>query len=290
MNILIIGASGFLGKAIKEVLVENSDVSVYEIKRCSELTCSHEYITSKLICVTESGKLREPMDLSFACVYILSTVYKRNSEDLDIVAECNINYLIKIISELNRRFQTIVYTNSYLALDTQSHKFTSFYAHTKETFGKYLEQYIDLDKNVLHNIYLFDVLGKEDSRKKVLDYVNENTKIGVFSNLSGGKQLISPILVNQAAQILTDFRIMEFNTGVYRWQLNGSEWMTIQEVVSIFEEVKKTKLLINWGVNPYLGDEVFEPVQVYPNLRFDVEVKSITEVLTEIYSEKHHHE
>ena len=102
--------------------------------------------------------------------------------------------------------------------------------------------------------------------------------------------MISPILVNQAAQILTDFRIMEFNTGVYRWQLNGSEWMTIQEVVSIFEEVKKTKLLINWGVNPYLGDEVFEPVQVYPNLRFDVEVKSITEVLTEIYSEKHHHE
>jgi len=290
MNILIIGASGFLGKAIKEVLVKNTQVSVYEIKRCSGLTCTHEYITTNLICVTESGELREPIDLDFACVYILSTVYKRNSEDLDIVAECNICYLIKIVSELNHRFKTIVYTNSYLALDTQSRKFTSFYAHTKETFGKYLEQYIDPRKNVLHNIYLFDVLGKGDSRKKILDFVNENTKLGVFSNLSGGKQLISPILVNQAAQILADFKIMEFETGVYRWQLNGSEWMTIQEVVGIFEEVKKTKFLINWGVNPYLGDEVFEPVRIHPNLQFDIEIKSITEVLTEIYSEKQHHE
>ena len=290
MNILIIGASGFLGKAIKEVLVENSQVNVYEIKRCLGMTCTHDYITTNLICVTESGELRKPIDLNFACVYILSTVYKRNSEDLDIVAECNICYLIKIVSELNHKFKTIVYTNSYLALDTPSRKFTSFYAHTKETFGKYLEQYIDTRKNVLHNVYLFDVLGKGDSRKKILDFVNENTKLGVFSNLSGGKQLISPILVNQAAQILADFKIMEFETGVYRWQLNGTEWMTLQEVVSIFEEIKKTKFLINWGVNPYLGDEVFEPVQIFPNLQFDIKIKSITEVLTEIYTQRQNHE
>lgn len=286
MNILIIGASGFLGKAIKEALIENSQVNVYEIKRCSGFNCTHEYVTTNLICVTKSGKLREPIDLTFACVYILSTVYKRNSENLDVVAECNINYLIKIVSELNRRFKTIVYTNSYLALEIQSRKFNSFYAYTKETFGKYLEQYIDPHKNVLHNIYLFDVLGKEDSRKKILDCLNENTKMGVYSNLSGGEQLISPILVNQAAQILTDFKIMEFESGIYRWQLNGSEWMTIQEMVVIFEKVKKTKFLINWGVNPYLGDEVFDPVQIYPSLRFDAEIKSISEVLTEIYYEE----
>jgi hypothetical protein len=173
-----------------------------------------------------------------------------------------------------------VYTNSYLALPNKNLLRTSTYAKTKKDFGEMLKEKL-FGKNIYYdNVFVYDVIGPNDVRKKFLDLAVKNKTANVPLLASKGDQIICPIHVHDAAISLLSLYNLK-TQGL--WQLKGPEPLSLKKYVEKYEVIFETKLNIDWGKYEYYGDEIFEIESNLPDLCKEYTFASIEGMLLDIY-------
>lgn len=278
MKILIVGAKSFLGKQIFDLLMRTSGIKVWTTNRCNVEKCAH--IFENLICVDNFGNKLSHQEIYFDTIYLLPTFYSKNSIDFEKIIKCNITFLVGIIKSFENSTKHFIYTNTYLSLPNPSADNVSLYAITKQLIAKLINDLVIHKEFIFSDVYLFDIIGRGDTRAKFLDSAFHRTMNNDKLNASPGKQLISPIHVYDAASALIK---IANETKSKKWQLSGPRFCNLRELVDEFNQVMNIELNIKWGTVPYVGDEIFEIPEYYPNLTNMYKFRTLSEILQDIY-------
>lgn len=261
MNFLIVGQNSYLGKNLRKELAKEYNQCVWGINRCVNPACSHNI--ENIACVDQNGFLLTLDTPIFDVVYLLATKYSKNSSDEAEIEKVNVAYLFNIMKSLSHKSEIFVYSNSYLALSNPKASKRSKYAQTKEEFANLALEFATGEKKIFHNLYLYDIVGPLDPRKKIFSSIDESIRFQECLDLSEGNQLIWPTNIADVVDALIRIPRNELQNSNY--QIRISSGLTLREYVFLYCELKNIRPKLNWGARPYFGDELFELIDNPPN-------------------------
>jgi len=283
MAILVVGGTSYIGSAlIKYSNLKN--ITVVTARRCANLNplCEHE--NESYLCLTPEGIPYSNPKNQFDTVFLFSTVYSRKEEDLPLIIKCNIDYLTNVTIHLKKYTKKFIYANTYMALPGVISEQSSFYAMSKALFSNFCARY--LTGNIFENIYLFDIYGAGDKRRKFLDLVIEAEVKNEPLMASSGLQILSPISVDDVASIL--FERIEFSNEEQftNYLLHGATWNTLKQIIETAEKICGKTFPIIWGSTIDNRDSIYEPIHTYQNLSDGREIANIHEIIEQTMSDK----
>jgi nucleoside-diphosphate-sugar epimerase len=282
MTILVAGAGSFLGRALISELdaIQLSEMSI--LKRCEPVAknCNHDQ--RNIHCVDMIGNSLLKKDTRYDTIFLLSTVYSRNLEKMEEMVKCNIQFLANIMKLSPSNGGHIIYTNSYMALPSILNFRSSLYAKSKDFFSKIAEEFSIHNNIAFDNMYLFDVIGPNDSRKKFLNLVAESYVKKITMQASKGDQLIAPISASDAARCLKS-RVGQGKIGLSsNWLLHGDVFVTIRELVAIVENIYCISIPIEWGNSDSSVDQVFTKPCDFPNIAANLQNQSLEYIIRSV--------
>ena len=283
MDILIVGVNSFLGRALLNELEKNPKNHVVCVRRCHNqgINCAHS--DPSWLCVKEDGSLLSQSELKFEKIYLLSTVYSKKIEDAQSIIRCNLDYLTQILfSQVNSELKHVIYSNSYMALPQILNSNSSLYAKSKDLFAQIAKELAIKHNFSFDNVYLFDILGPKDNRRKLLQLIAESHQNKKTLNMSEGHQLIAPLSVMDAARILSNLAISNGDSKNRDYLLHGIDIFTVREFVDLIERIYFQHFDIAWGALPSGTDQLYEmPTDIY-NLADRQQENTIIETIKSI--------
>ena len=165
-NIIITGASGFLGSNfLNKILKNNSNTEIISITNNS--LQEDERILNLNISDAENV-IKNNYDkydvLHFA------TFYSKDIKDNNNIYNANIEFGNKLLGSLNSdHINRFIYTNTMFVFDSEQDN--HYYTKTKKEFSETLKQYFLDRPNVYSQIYLDNSFGENDKRNKVVSQI-----------------------------------------------------------------------------------------------------------------------
>lgn len=276
MNILITGATGFIGKNLLKSL-------------------EHEYNVFLLV--------RETTDLSGVNGYKYFC-FKNNIEDLSYyIKENNIIGVVHLASlyiaqHKSEQIKDLVSSNVYLGAaiiegaakggvkwfintgtiwqnyiyNKEDYCPVNFYAATKQAFIDIAKYYTEVYPIKFATLKLCDTYGPNDTRRKIFSLFRDISVTGETLDMSGGDQIMDILYIED---VVTGFRkLIELITNKTNITIKEEYVLTapirykLKELADIFSNVSGRKLNINWGGKKYREREVMIPWEkgtVLPN-------------------------
>ena len=259
-HILIIGKNSFLGNNLAQNLANNQEIQIWNTKRCANKGCNHQLPFE--ICVDKDGSFKTEMKIpEFEACFILSTYYSRELIHIPEIIQCNIIFLSNIVEQLKNHTKKIIYTNTYInLLDNPK----SIYGISKKWFAIFLKEFCGRNQIKFIELFVFDVWGANDPRKKIINILCGNKKNQTFK-FSEGDQLLAPISISDAIDNLI-FLINYQNKNEHeQFSLKGPDWVTLRDVVKLINNLKKVEIDCEFGSIPYNGDEMFAAIETLKN-------------------------
>jgi CDP-3, 6-dideoxy-D-glycero-L-glycero-4-hexulose-4-reductase len=137
----------------------------------------------------------------------------------------------------------------------------NLYAATKQAFNALAEHYRRNTEMSVVVLELSDTYGPNDPRPKFLTLVKKAASSQQTLDASPGLQVLNPIHVDDVARAFLHAANLLID-GVElaaTYCVHGTEAVTLQELVSIYESVHDLKVNINWGGRQYREGEIMKP-------------------------------
>lgn len=268
MKLLISGATGFIGNhLVKRLLKEKHKVSV--IQRPSTKT---DALPKKVSVYTFDGdisKLTVYMEQEkFDGVIHLASLFlaQHKSEDIKNLIESNLFFGTALL-EASSKSKTSWFINTgtfWQHYKNKKYSPVNLYAASKQAFETLADYYIETTPLNFVTIQLSDTFGPGDTRPKIFNLLSKTSITKEILDMSPGKQLLD---INYIENIIDGYikmiSLLAKKDGVKLrgkvFALQAPKRVTLQELVSIFEKITKTKLAINWGGRVYRDREVMVP-------------------------------
>ena len=287
MNILITGATGFIGSNLLKKLIqsnhnlfctlrENED-NPYGENKVKSITLHSDNINDP-IKFFEDNKIEGVIHLA---AYVLSG--NQEPKDIEILVNSNIKFgtiLLEVATQANVKWfiNTGTYWQNYNSLDYSP---VNLYAATKQAFENIAKFYYETNNIMFCTLRLFDTFGKNDTRNKIFNLWDKISKSGEVLDMSCGEQIMDFSYIDDIVDayiLLTDYlhndsELVKKGDVFY---LQSSERYSLKELSKIFEKVTSTKLNINWGGKPYKDREVMEPIlsnKIIPGFKHKITLK-----------------
>ena len=266
MNILISGATGFVGRHLVPVLQQGGN---------------------KLICIVRDKKkaveLFGDVDISYVhiehldeiekyapeCVIHLAA-YLSSKDDLgtlERLLDANIRFGTLLLDSLKRckslklfvnfgtfaeyRYGPMEINNAYL------------YSATKTAFKQLLKYYSDLNHYKYINIIPYTIYGGKDSQKKLIDYVKDSLESQEPIKMSPGEQVLDFIHIDDVISFI-NYVICHLPLIIQQpfadYHLGTGKGLSIRGLAKMMEKKYKKKCNIAWGALPYRVNDVMYAV------------------------------
>lgn len=268
MNILITGATGFIGKHIVNKLYTQHNLFVLARK-----TSTIESIADKVIVIydeEDTVKLQEAISenqidgvIHLASLYL----YQHKPEEINELISSNITFGVRLLeavvkSKVNWFINTGTLFQHY---NNEDYNPVNLYAATKQAFEVMAKFYYETSTLNFVTLKLSDTYGPGDTRRKIFNLWKQCAETGEPLNMSPGEQIIDILYIDDVVDgyiklieqlIVDDSRELCGKS----FSLPSAERMTLKELAKKFEEITNTTLNIKWGALPYRGREVMLPV------------------------------
>jgi CDP-3, 6-dideoxy-D-glycero-L-glycero-4-hexulose-4-reductase len=133
------------------------------------------------------------------------------------------------------------------------------YAATKQSMENSIDFYVANRAMSAITLKLYDVYGKNDSRKKILNLFKEISESGRNLKMSQGEQEMRLTHIDdvlEAFKITIDLmKISIENKNKHSIYYVGSKSYSLKKIAKIFEKTTKKSLNIEWGAFPYRANQ-----------------------------------
>jgi len=270
MNILITGATGYIGSNLIKLLL-NEKHNLY----CTLLPDEKNPFGEKFVksVVVDSSNIENISSflsnnkiegIIHLASFVQSGEHKPN--DIPALLNANINFgTILLEASSLAKVSWFINTGTYWQFYKKDNAIpVNLYAASKQAFIDIAKYYWDSGKIKFCTILLFDTYGENDTRPKIFNLWNKIAKSGKTLDMSPGEQIID---ISHIDDILEAFSLLAKNlhnnnpviTNGAIYSVNAEERFTIKELAGIFQQTTKKKLNINWGAKPYRDREVMIP-------------------------------
>ncbi len=267
MNILITGATGFIGQHLLKSLSQEHEVHVlirpstrwednFNLKNFifdDNIGELKEYIIRNQIeGIIHLASLFIAQHQSYQCKdLILSNIFLGTAL-LEAAKETSVQWFLN----------TGTYWQNYLH-DSTEYDPVNLYAATKQAFIDISKYYTETSDIKFVTLKICDTYGPKDPRRKLMSLFKQYAESGEQLKMSPGEQKINLLYIDDVVNgFITLVNLLCNKTQLKNeYVLSAKKTYSLRELAGIFETVSKKKLNILWGGLPYREREVMTPWQ-----------------------------
>lgn len=267
MNILITGATGFVGKHLVRKLKDKHELHV--LVRPGSVF--HDLEISNVFEFSDNTKeLGEYMkNHKIDGVIHLASLYisEHKSEQIKDIILSNI-YLGTALLEACAIAGTKWFLNTgsiwqnYNSPDySDEYHPVNLYAASKQAFMTMAQYYVETCNIRFCTLKLCDTYGPNDTRRKIYALFEQIAKSGDSLDMSPGEQKLDIVHIDHVVdcfELLADY-LNEGRELRNEYVVTSGKQLTLKDLASHYEEDNKVKLNINWGGRQYRKREVMKP-------------------------------
>ena len=268
MNILITGATGFVGKNLSKALKESGH-SVYALARpSSDLT----FLNTEGVFIFDnniaelSGFLKSH---NIDGVIHLAALVVPEHKDTDVLPLVMSNvYLGTAVIDACKQAGTKWFLNTgtiwqnYESPDfSDEYHPMDLYAATKQAFISIAQYYTETSDLKFCTLKLCDTYGPGDTRRKIFTLFEEIAKTGKTLDMSPGEQCLDILHIDDVVSGFVHLaEMMQRGDDVRQeYVLSSGKRIPLRALADSYSSENHVKLNINWGGRPYRQREVMMP-------------------------------
>jgi nucleoside-diphosphate-sugar epimerase len=283
MNILVTGATGFIGKKlIQSLLLENNvHILVRPNSKFENIGTQNIFIFDdnheELANYFVENKIEGIVHL--AALYIA----QHETKDIKELILSNIylgTALLEAakIADIKWFLNTGTFWQNYIS-DSQEYCPVNLYAASKQAFIDMAKFYVETGDICFVTLKICDTYGKDDTRPKILNLFKRISESQETLSMSQGMQVLDLLYIDDV--ILGFLRLINslINRNVIEpeYVLSALKCYTLKELANIYSKVSGKKLNIEWGGRPYRTREVMNPWNkgiILPNWKPSIEIET----------------
>lgn len=267
MDILITGATGFVGRHLIPSLLQNKNnhliLVVRNIEKAKFLFGSNQidYIsTSNLNDIQQHS----PTHVIHLAAHLTS---KDDNASMEKLIDANIVFGTKLLNILKTIESIQLFINfgtfAEYRLGPMEINNAYLYSATKTAFKAILSFYAALSNYKYININPYSIYGGIDSQKKVIDYLKDSLNSTEPIKMSGGEQILDFIHINDVVSLI-EFILqhskMFIENPTTEYHLGTGKGTSIRELSQVIEKIYHKKSNIQWGGLPYRPRDIMYAV------------------------------
>ncbi len=268
MNLLITGATGFIGSHLVKKLLDDKHNVTAVVRSNSNIenlpTKVGVYVyDGNIISLIEFLKTERFDGMIHLAAYCPSS---HPSEDLPDLIDANILFGTEMIEACAQSgVKWFINTGSYMQhFNDADYSPSILYAATKQAFLDLTRYWSLTGKVKVVTLELFDNFGVGDRRKKIFTLWRDAFKTGEAISMSPGKQImdVSPVENVASAFAFLASLVEQDESGEINGQvfsLQSGERMTLMEWADLFQKITGKSLNLKWGERTYRDREIMNP-------------------------------
>ena len=281
-NIIVTGATGFVGSHLSKKLVELG-YNVHIISRPSSTYENLESVKSKIDIFEYNQNITELInyfkEVEADIVFHLASLFisEHKLDEVDDLINSNIKFGTHVLEAMSKSetYNLINTGTSWQHYKNEEYNPVNLYAATKQAFEDIIEYYVKaLDFNVI-TLKLFDTYAEDDNRGKLINLLGKFSKEKKKIKMSPGEQKIDLVHVDDVvvAFISAYDLIKEKKISHKKYAVSSGKQIKLKGLIELYEKVTGNEVLVEWGGRPYREREVMELWQDFDKLpNWEVEI------------------
>ena len=268
MNILITGATGFVGKHLTATLKDKHKLFILARpgSDCSSIDAEGIFIFDDNLPMLTEYLCQKKIDgvIHLASLYIAE---HKSGQIKDLILS-NIflgTALLEACKEAKVKWflNTGTIWQNYLAEDgSDAYRPVNLYAASKQAFMTMARYYMETSQIRFCTLKLCDTYGPDDTRRKIFALFEQIAQTGEILDMSPGEQLLDIIHIDDVVAGFERLVGMLDDTAynlLPEYVLSSGNQVSLKELASLYEQKFQVKLNIRWGGRPYREREVMRP-------------------------------
>lgn len=268
MNILITGATGFIGKhLVNKLITEGHNISCTLIK--DEFNPFGEnVVTFQFWELNNNARIEFLIENKIDGIIHLASVFlsSHTINDIDKLVDSNIKFgTILLDLAVHSGITWFINTGTFWQHNNnKQYSPVNLYSATKQAFESIAEYYIEKNSISFVTLKLCDTYGPNDTRTKVFNLWKSISQSGERLEMTLGEQILDIVYIDDIINAyclllkLVVCRPIAFKNGI-SYAVRAEKRYSLKQLAKIFEQVTNTKLNIEWGAKPYRDQEVMIP-------------------------------
>lgn len=266
-NVLLTGATGFLGSKIAANLLEQGFRVVALIRESSSMDRLLKYTSHAFfvpIIMNEGYKnYNELFSQPFHIDSIIhtATCYGRNSEPLSDIYNANLVFPLQLlIAGIQQHVTTFINADTFFNEQIQFNHNESIYVKTKKEFYRAAKDIVSQTGVQFVNMRIEHMYGPGDNEKKFIPQIISQLQHQNTVDLTEGLQKRDFVFVDDVAEAfvcaLKMGRVAQDN--VSEFQIGTGTSLPIKEVVEYLKRILKSSTKLRFGTLPYRPNEIMD--------------------------------
>ena len=266
MRTLMTGSTGFIGRRLASVLVQNGHEVHAVVRTQTDLARLVPGVEPHLhdgdADTLSSILTKTTPDI---VVHLAARFQDRHVPgDVERLIKDNITFgamLLEAMAQAGTR-RLVNTSTSWQHYQGQAYSPTCLYAATKQAFEALLRYYTDTQGLNVLTLKLFDTYGPHDPRGKLVSQFLRMLRDGSSLDMSPGEQLLDLVHVDDvvSAYMVAMERLMSgVAPGEESYAVSSGRHIQLREFAALFSACAGAPLHINWGARPYREREVMTP-------------------------------
>ena len=250
MNIILTGATGYVGKNLISAFINFTDHNLYAITR------STSDLPKEVVILKDDSKLEENIFLAKPDIVIHLASYltsKSEIEDIDKLISSNITFGTRLLNALKntnlKHFINIGSFSEYHFNDGVLNP-TYLYSATKSGFRSILKYYSEVYEFKVVHVIPYSIYGGVDRQKKIMDILFEALDAKESVKMSDGFQNLDFIHINDVVDFFIQLTNIISVVGNEEFYLGTGKAYNLRQVAFMIEQITGKKINADWGAYP----------------------------------------
>ena len=259
-NILLTGATGFIGSNILKAIKLNNKVFV--LQRLNSKIIINKSKNIKILKFKDYNSLSNKLKkIKVNTIIHCATHYKKKHSNKDIFkfVESNImlgNIILENIKILNAK-QFINFSTTWEDIDNKENNPKNLYAAYKKSFNCIIQYYKKSFPNInFIDLMIVDTFGKNDKRQKLINTLRKNYNQKKITKIISKKLYLNLINVEDIVSAVKIILKNKIQPGKYI--LKNTNYLNIFNLVEYINKSNSNKIKVKWLSNSLIKDKILK--------------------------------